>query len=362
MRILIVIRKLNGGGAERAASVLLNALAKMDGVNVAALVYNISSLDYYLSPNVLLLRPLGKYDESLGTSFSRKLKRIAGINKACVSFKPDVIIPFLNDALIESFFCSGKYGIPIIATVRNKPKYYNFLEKELVRSIFTRVHGVCFQSEAQKEWFKNWKIKKSFILVNPVDESFFHKNKISERISTIINVGRYVEQKNQLMLIDVMADIHKLYPEMVLEIYGEGPLNDELENRIHELGASDYVRLCGIVSHLEKIYVNRNCMFVLNSLYEGMPNALAEAMAAGIPCISADCPTGPRELLGDGRGILVGVNDKKELLEAIVSLVENTELARDYGEKAYEYAVNNLTAEKVAKDLISSLGDIIQGK
>jgi glycosyltransferase involved in cell wall biosynthesis len=234
------------------------------------------------------------------------------------------------------------------------------MEERLIRYIYSKVAGVFFQSEAQKEWFRGWSIKKSFVLMNPVDEAFIYENESVEKISTIVNVGRLVEQKNQIMLIEVMHDVHESHPEITLEIYGEGPLIGTLNKKIRELGADSYINLMGCTQHLENVYLEKLCIFALCSRFEGMPNALAEAMAASVPCISTDCKTGPRELLGGDRGILIEVDDYKALYDAIILLVENPKLACEYGQKAHDYVIENLTSYQKARESMAGIETVLQ--
>lgn len=122
-------------------------------------------------------------------------------------------------------------------------------------------------------------------------------NKFDNRI---VAVGRLSNQKNYQMLIEAFSIIKDDFPQCNLEIYGEGPLRDELDSLIKKYGLSDRVFLMGAFPDvLERIYGSR--LFVMSSKYEGMPNALMEAMSMGIPVISTDCPCGgPSELIQDG--------------------------------------------------------------
>ena len=122
----------------------------------------------------------------------------------------------------------------------------------------------------------------------------------------------------QILLIEAFYHIHREYPELILEIYGEGYLKEELQNLINSLGANEYIFLRGVTKNiLDKIYGAR--LFVLTSKYEGMPNALIEAMCVGTPVVSSDCPCGgPRELIDDGvNGILFREGNLDELIIAI---------------------------------------------
>ena len=134
-----------------------------------------------------------------------------------------------------------------------------------------------------------------------------------------------------------------------MEIYGEGKLKYELMNYIKEMNLSNCVFLKGKTDSIkEKIYKAK--AFVLSSNYEGMPNALMEALALGVPCISTDCPCGgPRELIQNNvNGILVENNNCEEMVKAIYNVIENEKL-----NKTLSVNSNNMKEEF----LISKIAD-----
>lgn len=141
----------------------------------------------------------------------------------------------------------------------------------------------------------------------------------------IVTCGRLTEQKNHRLLIDAFAEVQKIYPFATLKIYGEGVLREKLQNQIDSLNLNEKVFLMGATNDVAKALQTAD-LFVLSSDYEGMPNALMEAMAAGVPCISTDCPCGgPRELFGeDASDKLVPCNDSAQLAEAICKVLETT--------------------------------------
>ena len=104
-------------------------------------------------------------------------------------------------------------------------------------------------------------------------------------------VGRLMEQKNVIRLIDIFYEISKIDGRAVLIVVGDGPLNQEIQNRIKELSLDSKVRLLGIRNDVEDIYSAMD-VFLLPSLYEGLPVVLVEAQATGLPCvISENVPT-----------------------------------------------------------------------
>jgi glycosyltransferase involved in cell wall biosynthesis len=132
----------------------------------------------------------------------------------------------------------------------------------------------------------------------------------------VLSVGRLVRKKDQVMLLEAFARLRRRRPARLV-IFGEGPMRNVLESRIAELGIADDVALPG---HTENpfAHIARADLFVLSSISEGMPSVLIEALACGTPIVSTDCPSGPREILADGRfGELVPVGDAEALTAAM---------------------------------------------
>lgn len=160
---------------------------------------------------------------------------------------------------------------------------------------------------------------------NAVKEEFYQVERTPVR-GEIVTCGRLTEQKNHKLLIDAFAEVQKIYPFATLKIYGEGVLREKLQNQIDSLNLNEKVFLMGATNDVAKALQTAD-LFVLSSDYEGMPNALMEAMAAGVPCISTDCPCGgPRELFGeDASDKLVPCNDSAQLAEAICCVFDGAE-------------------------------------
>jgi glycosyltransferase involved in cell wall biosynthesis len=132
----------------------------------------------------------------------------------------------------------------------------------------------------------------------------------------ILAVGRLKPQKDFSTLIRAFAEVRKKRPCRLL-ILGEGPERSALEALIQELGLEQDVELPGFLEN-PCAYMSRASLFVLSSRWEGLPTVLIEALYCGVPIISTDCPSGPREILAGGQyGALVPVQDVSALADAI---------------------------------------------
>ena len=145
-------------------------------------------------------------------------------------------------------------------------------------------------------------------------------------------------QKNHKLLIKAFSNIAEQVDDNLI-IYGEGDQRPELQALINELGLDERVLLPGVINNVVEATKDAK-VFVLSSDYEGMPNALMEALALGIPCISTDCPCGgPQALINDGEnGILIPVGDEAVLSGALKKLLGDADYANRLGRCAKERA------------------------
>ena len=137
----------------------------------------------------------------------------------------------------------------------------------------------------------------------------------------ILGVGRLTRQKDFPTLIRAFAEVRRRHPARLI-ILGEGEDRRLLESLIGELGLNDAVALPGFRENA-MAYMAGSALFVLSSAWEGLPTVLIEALAAGTRVVSTDCPSGPREILQDGRlGSLVPVGDVAALAEAMIDTLD----------------------------------------
>ena len=320
------------GGAERVISVLANELINENEVSI--LLNTTKDKAYELDERIKLLETDKK---EIPIALIRNLRRLYVSEKLIKKEDPDIIISFLPMPSYRVLLLRKYIKKPIIICDRNDPKreYKSFINKFLMKKLYKKADGFVFQTKEQKEFFDEEIQSKSVIIYNPIKTEFLNKNESALKEDTIINVGRLVEQKNQKMLINAFLKISNKYKNYKLKIFGTGPLEKQLTEQIQELNLQGKVQLCGVSDDIKK-ELEKAKIFVLSSDYEGMPNALIEAMAVGLPVISTDCPCGgPRELINnEENGLLIEANNTEELVEKLEYLIENKEKAISIGKKA----------------------------
>ena len=177
---------------------------------------------------------------------------------------------------------------------------------------------------------------------------------------TVIAVGRYMYQKGLDRLIDawkIVCDTLGPGHGWQLRLLGEGELREALQRQIDALGLSGSAVLCGTVADMPSEY-RRAALIALSSHYEGLPMALIEAQAYGVPAVSFDCHCGPREVIVDGEtGLLVPEGDVAALARALLALIRDPERRHRLGEQAARLAVrfDFETIMKQWDDLFKSL-------
>ena len=166
----------------------------------------------------------------------------------------------------------------------------------------------------------------------------------------IVTCGRLAKQKRFDLLIDAFHKVCDEFPEYTLEIYGVGAQQESLQEKINTLGRQERIKLMGRSEDVPNA-VKTASLFVLSSDFEGLPNALMEAMALGLPVVSTDCGGGgARALIEDGvDGLIVPCNDADALAEAIRKNLADPEAAKLRGEKAGEKAKGFSTENVVAQ-------------
>lgn len=321
MKILFYINAIHDGGAER---VMVN-LAKYfseNGYETILLTSFRDTWEYKVEGNVRRLT-LEEREINQGR-LARNLSRIIKLRHILKVEKPDVAVSFMAEPNFRMLISSIGLPVKTIVSVRNDPnrEYVGKIGRFVGKWILPLADGCVFQTKEAQAWFPKRLQKKSTVIFNPVKEEFFHIERKPIK-GEIVTCGRLEAQKNHKLLIDAFSEVVKVYPYARLKIYGEGSLRNSLQEQINRLDLQDKAFLMGATNDVGKALQTAD-LFVLSSDYEGMPNALMEAMAAGVPCISTDCPCGgPRSLIDNyNNGVLIQINNKRMLSKELKRILE----------------------------------------
>lgn len=157
----------------------------------------------------------------------------------------------------------------------------------------------------------------------------------------IISIGRLVNWKGFKALVELVPNLLKQKPNLKLYIIGDGPEKKELDSLIKGLDLEDNVILTGRLNKQEiEEYFSKTSLFVLNTAYEGLPHTVLEAMAAEVPVITTNIGGNPEVITNKKNGILVDYNNKQQLEQAILNLLNNPEQVREYIQAAKKNLTN----------------------
>ena len=342
-KILFHLTSLEQGGAERVVSNLSNRLAK-DGYEIVVTTQQTGNNEFELDSKVKRIHVgLKESDQNRGR-ISKAVRRIFYLRHAIKAEKPDIVISFLKKPNYRTLMANLGTGIPTVIAIRIDPKseYSGKTDKILIPLLYPFASGAVFQTEEQKEFFPKYLQEKAVVILNPVHNKYIAAQSPVQKEKTVVQSGRLVDFKNQLMLLRAFLKVHEKHPDYQLKIYGPDSLDDtrkHLEQFIEEHQASDYMKLMGGSNELEKVLPQAE-VYAFSSDYEGLPNALIEAMALGMPIVATDCPCGgPKTLITHGEnGLLIPVGDENAMAENICRLIEDKELAATLGSNARKIA------------------------
>lgn len=360
MKISFFIGSLYGGGAERVTCNLASYLVQQ-GYQVEILTMSETERIYELDKRVTLSTLLPLADRK-GKKWNT-LVRIPRFLKYIKTTQTDAYIVMLPKTIIMMLAFRKWIKAKIIAAERNDPNQYKGMLGLLLKKFASRADSWVFQTEDAIKWYSD-DIKgcKSTVIPNAINPIFIRPQYKGKKRKVIASVGRLNSQKNFELLINAFSKIASEFPDYSLTIYGKGDKEQELKNLVSHLNIRDRVFFPGNIQNIAE-EMEKNTLFVLSSDFEGMPNALMEAMALGLPCISTDCPCGgPRYLIQNGvNGLLVPVGDVDKLAEAMRTILSNANAAENIGREAVKI-IENLAPNKIYNQWEKFIISIIEGR
>lgn len=371
--IFIISQKLNGGGAERVASNLSQELSENDNYKVYLVLFDGSNQTYPSGAEIIdmQLKPQN--------GFVKKaillLRRIITLRSLKKKYRPDISISLLTSPNIINVL--SKINDKVVVSVRNymSKSEGSGLQRKIVEFTCKRADMTVSLSELVRyDLMDNFGVKEDKVqtIYNTCDakklialsdqEGLDHPN-----YRYVVTMGRLMRQKGQWHLIKAFKMIHDSMPDLHLVILGEGELENGLLKLAESLDIKNYVHFFGYVKNPHNI-IRHSEAFLFTSLFEGLGNVILEAMACGVPVVSADCQAGPREILSEDKdkeslsqkineaefaeyGILTPAfpsdedpnfecveitNEERIFAQAVITLLENYDITDHYRRKSLE--------------------------
>ena len=323
IRVAIVLPYFGNGGAENMVSRLTSHL-DLNRVEAEVICIYGDRQNNELERNIWKHGVPIKYIHK-GKGFS--LSAIIRLNQELADFRPQIIHTHLS-ACVYCIPWVLTHQITMLHTVHNMPAYELIKPKRILMSIMYKIRKavpVAISHEIQRLMKEEYKLNTKVELVyNPVDiVKFDFHLKENHNKYTIVSVGRLSIQKNQQLLFQAFEKVLEVDKEAELYILGDGPLRNKLETYILKHKLEHNIYLEGNVNNVEDYFAKAD-VFALSSSYEGLPLAVLEAMAAGLPIVSTDVG-GVRDIVTDN-GILVNPGDVDDLSHAMILLKDNRKL------------------------------------
>lgn len=321
-----MIHSLAAGGAERVLTILADGLASR-GHEVYLLTLGGPEEDFFhpgKRVRRICLEMAGESKSTLDGALAN-LRRIRAIRRQLKAIEPDGVLSFTTTVNVLALLAAAGTAVPVLVSERTNPQAHVLQPHWTIlrRLMYRRAHALVVQTTFAADWFRSRLPARVPIDVieNPTAEPL-HMQEANVAVPRpyVLAAGRLSREKGFDVLIEAFAIAAGECMQLNLAIAGAGEEAEALARLAAQRGIEDRVHFVGEVRSLEAL-MRQAEVFVLSSRYEGFPNVLLEALASGVPVVSADCPSGPREILGDGRyGILVAPENPPALAQAIVRL------------------------------------------
>ena len=370
-KVVMVMPHMVGGGAERVAAQIMNKLnergydtrfiltsAKKNEVvrsdlnEKNELILLTEEMKEETAGQKLVHLPARAYSTIFGKLYEKQGKYVpASIGKATIEWQYHREIKWLRNYLKQNsdmtVIAFSQPAMPIIVLAADKlPNKVIISEradpnrlmkkrygKPFIEKYYTRADVAVFQTEDAKSVYPEAVSKKGTVIFNPLKDNLMQPYH-GERNKYITTFCRISNQKNLPLLVEAFDQVHSKHPEYTLRIIGDGS-NEEgreilqkIESRLNEFGLKKSVKFEPFMQNVHEAII-KDAMYVNSSDYEGISNAMLEAMAIGMPVVCTDCPIGgAKATINNGEnGLLVPIQNAEALASAMNRMIEDNELA-----------------------------------
>jgi glycosyltransferase involved in cell wall biosynthesis len=340
-KLCLVLPSLSGGGMERVMAELAWFFVTKENIETHLILLARGSKFYAMPSEITIHEPDFEFNNKF--RLYNTIKTICYLRRNVKLIRPDAILSF--GEMYNSFVLLSTLlmKIRIIISDRSKPdRNWGILHNFLRRILYIKAAGIISQTNYSKIFLKRVTKHPDIIVIpNPVMPL---KNLYEKRQNVILNVGRLINSKNIDLLLYIFANCK--FEDWKLWIVGDGPERRILEKKSFDLGIQDYVTFWGKRKDIESFY-SKSKIFAFTSNSEGFPNALLEAMSAGLACISFDCVAGPADLIKDGEnGYLINNGNVKDYLNKLNNLLNSPDLIEQFSKRSAisskDYEINKI--------------------
>lgn len=331
MKILFVNTNIGYGGASKMMVTVANHMS--EHADVTFLTFRNSDVLQELSDKVKHVH---------NTLYTNKFKpieilgQIRELRKLIRKEKFDLAVAFLHPSHYMLTLAAKGTDTKVLLSERGDPTRVKKLIFKALKRFLQTADAFVFQTEQAKASYSLKAQANSVVIPNPIPDKKIPQLYEGEREKVISNVARLdILQKRQDVLIKAFDKLSEKFPEYELHLYGDGVDEKKLREISAQTKSADKIKFMGVSDNVMED-IRKHSLFVLSSDFEGIPNALLEAMAVGVPCVSCDCsPGGARVIIDSGEnGFIVPCGDVDALCDAMEKVLADDELAREFSKKA----------------------------
>lgn len=348
LRVACVIAGMQAGGAERVMAQLCNYLAQKGHEVTLVTLTPASEKSFYVVSDAVRRLYLGRSTEGTGLARIVRVARwIAALRRTLAGLQPDVVISFVDLTNVMVLLATAGLKLPVIVSERVDPTAHAYrlsrFDRVLRRLTYPKASRIVVQTRRAARFFDPSLAEKVVAIPNPVppnDLAAHPGEPFPDGRFRIIGIGRLDHQKGFDILIDSFAKLAVSFPNWDVVVFGQGSDRSALLDQVKVHGLEGRIRLMGISTDITA-EILRSHLLAFPSRYEGFPNALAEAMAAGLPAVAFDNVSGVEDLVVSGEsGILVhsgqtpSENPAELFAEGLAQLMTSADLRCQMGTAA----------------------------
>ena len=359
MNILFFIHSMHSGGAERVTANLANHWVEK-GWQVTVVTLTSTAQDFYqLHPAVQRIAlDLAGQSGGVLAAIVNNLRRVRALRRVLQQVQPDVALAMMSTANI--LLALAAMGLKNLVTVGSEriypPRIPLGLAWETLRAYFYgHLYAVVALTEESATWLReHTRARYIPVIPNavswplPMQAPYLSFPERANGQYVLLVVGRLAGQKGFDLLLPAFQNLAPCFPDWQLVILGDGPDRPALKAQIASAGLADRISLPGRAGNVGQWYAAAD-LYVMSSRFEGFPNTLVEAMGYGVPAISFDCDTGPRDIIRHGAdGLLVPTGDIRALEAALRRLMTDKDLRMCFRTRAVEVR-ERFSLERIAR-------------